>query len=167
MRTVSPPDTWVYALRLPHDPRAARVARMTVRSVLDSHGRPEVRDTVELLTSELVTNTYLHTKGPASLRLTSLMRRAFAGRCLGPSSRHSRTLRQAARGPGPRRPGGFRGRARPAPRAGVRRLLGRLDPRRRPAGSRGWEAVVVRGGRVRALALSPRTPPPPASPAAP
>ncbi|WP_328339486.1 ATP-binding protein [Streptomyces violaceus] len=72
MRTVSPPDTWVYALRLPHDPRAARVARMTVRSVLDSHGRPEVRDTVELLTSELVTNTYLHTKGPASLRLTSL-----------------------------------------------------------------------------------------------
>ncbi|MCK8434044.1 ATP-binding protein [Streptomyces sp. D2-8] len=72
MRTVSPPDTWVYALRLPHDPRAARVARMTVRSVLDSHGRPEVRDAVELLTSELVTNTYLHTKGPASLRLTAL-----------------------------------------------------------------------------------------------
>jgi anti-sigma regulatory factor (Ser/Thr protein kinase) len=45
---------------------------MTVRSVLDSHGRPEVRDAVELLTSELVTNTYLHTKGPASLRLTAL-----------------------------------------------------------------------------------------------
>jgi anti-sigma regulatory factor (Ser/Thr protein kinase) len=72
MRTVSPSDTWAYALRLPHDPRAARVARMTVRSVLDSHGRSEVRDTVELLTSELVTNTYLHTKGPASLRLTAL-----------------------------------------------------------------------------------------------
>ncbi|MFE9020079.1 ATP-binding protein [Streptomyces sp. NPDC007808] len=72
MRTVSPSDTWVYALRLPHDPRAARVARMTVRSVLASHGRPEVLDSVELLASELVTNTYLHTNGPASLRLTAL-----------------------------------------------------------------------------------------------
>ncbi|TXS41331.1 ATP-binding protein [Streptomyces sp. uw30] len=72
MRTVSPPDIWVYALRLPHDPRAARVAHMTVRSVLASHGRSEVLDTVELLTSEMVTNSYLHTNGPASLRLTAL-----------------------------------------------------------------------------------------------
>ncbi|WP_405819411.1 ATP-binding protein [Streptomyces sp. NBC_01390] len=72
MRTVSPPDTWTYALRLPHDPRAARVARVTVRSVLDSHGRSEVLDAVELLTSELVTNAYRHTNGPASLRLTAL-----------------------------------------------------------------------------------------------
>ncbi|WP_405820992.1 ATP-binding protein [Streptomyces sp. NBC_01390] len=72
MGTVSPQDTWTYALRVPHDPRAARVARMTVRSVLESHGRPEILDAVELLTSELVTNTYLHTGGPASLRLTAL-----------------------------------------------------------------------------------------------
>jgi len=72
MVTVSPPDTWTYALRLPHNPRAARVARMTVRAVLDSHGRPELLDAVELLTSELVTNTYLHTTGPASLRLTAV-----------------------------------------------------------------------------------------------
>ncbi|GAA3798627.1 ATP-binding protein [Streptomyces coacervatus] len=72
MVTVSPCDTWAYALRLPHDPRAARVARMTVRSVLDSHGRPEVLDAVELLISEMVTNAYRHTKGPASLRLTAL-----------------------------------------------------------------------------------------------
>ncbi|WP_282703064.1 ATP-binding protein [Streptomyces sp. CC219B] len=72
MRTVSPHDTWAYALRLPHDPRAARVARMTVRSVLESHGRPDVLDAVELLTSELVTNAYRHTGGPASLRLTAL-----------------------------------------------------------------------------------------------
>ncbi|MEU1478440.1 ATP-binding protein [Streptomyces sp. NPDC001668] len=72
MVTVAPYDTWVYALRLPHDPRAARVARMTVRAVLDSHRRPELLDTVELLTSELVTNTYRHTRGPASLRLTAL-----------------------------------------------------------------------------------------------
>jgi anti-sigma regulatory factor (Ser/Thr protein kinase) len=45
---------------------------MTVRSVLDSHGRHEVLDAVELLTSEMVTNAYLHTDGPASLRLTAL-----------------------------------------------------------------------------------------------
>ncbi|MFJ9898787.1 ATP-binding protein [Streptomyces sp. NPDC091280] len=72
MATVSPSATWVYALRLPHDPRAARVARMTVRSVLTSHGRPELLDAVELLTSELVTNAYRHANGPSSLRLTSL-----------------------------------------------------------------------------------------------
>ncbi|MCE0447033.1 ATP-binding protein [Streptomyces tricolor] len=64
MGTVSLPDTWVYALRLPHDPRAARVARMTVRAVLNGHGRQEVLDTVELLTSELVGNTYRHTPRP-------------------------------------------------------------------------------------------------------
>ncbi|MFF8946516.1 ATP-binding protein [Streptomyces sp. NPDC014864] len=72
MVTVALPDTWVYALRLPHDPRAARVARMTVRAALNSHGRKEVLDAVELLTSELVTNAYRHTRGPASLRLTAL-----------------------------------------------------------------------------------------------
>ncbi|MFF4568749.1 ATP-binding protein [Streptomyces sp. NPDC001410] len=72
MGTVSLPDTWVYALRLPHDPRAARVARMTVRAALSSHGRQKVLDAVELLTSELVTNAYRHTNGPASLRLTAL-----------------------------------------------------------------------------------------------
>ncbi|WP_225831622.1 ATP-binding protein [Streptomyces sp. NK08204] len=72
MGTVSPPDTWVYALRLPHDPRAARVARMTVRAALSSHGRGDVLEAVELLTSELVTNAYQHTDGPASLRLTAL-----------------------------------------------------------------------------------------------
>ncbi|GGZ33909.1 ATP-binding protein [Streptomyces poonensis] len=72
MVTVSPPDTWVYALRLPHDPRAARVARMTVRAALHGHGLLEVLDTVELLTSELVSNVYRHTKGPAALRLAAL-----------------------------------------------------------------------------------------------
>ncbi|MEU8653751.1 ATP-binding protein [Streptomyces sp. NPDC048737] len=72
MVTVAPPDTWVYALRLPHDPRAARVARMTVRAVLRGHGREEVLEAVELLASELVANAYLHTRGPASLRMTAL-----------------------------------------------------------------------------------------------
>lgn len=72
MVTVALPDTWSYALRLPHDPRAARVARMTVRAALNGHGLPELLDVTELLTSELVTNAYRHTKGPASLRLTAL-----------------------------------------------------------------------------------------------
>ncbi|MEU9877247.1 ATP-binding protein [Streptomyces phaeochromogenes] len=72
MVTVVPPDTWTYALRLPHDPRAARVARMTVRAALNGHGMAEVLDAVELLTSELVTNAYRHTRGPASLRLTAV-----------------------------------------------------------------------------------------------
>ncbi|MEU6666164.1 ATP-binding protein [Streptomyces sp. NPDC046727] len=72
MGTVSLPDTWAYALRLPHDPRAARVARMTVRAVLSGHGRLDELDSVELLTSELVGNAYRHTGGPASLRLTAL-----------------------------------------------------------------------------------------------
>ncbi|MFD5538219.1 ATP-binding protein [Streptomyces sp. NPDC127079] len=72
MDTVSLPDTWSYALRLPHDPRAARVARMTVRAALSGHGRRESLDTVELLTSELITSAYRHTHGPASLRLTAL-----------------------------------------------------------------------------------------------
>ncbi|KAA0930462.1 ATP-binding protein [Streptomyces apricus] len=72
MVTVAPLDTWTYALRLPHDPRAARVARMTVRAALSGHGMAHALDTVELLASELVTNAYRHTKGPASLRLTAL-----------------------------------------------------------------------------------------------
>ncbi|WP_159326975.1 ATP-binding protein [Streptomyces tendae] len=72
MGTVSPSDTWAYALRLPHDPRAARVARMTVRAALGGHGRHGVLDSVELLASELVTNAYRHTRGPCSLRLTAL-----------------------------------------------------------------------------------------------
>ncbi|WP_181383487.1 ATP-binding protein [Streptomyces sp. NWU339] len=72
MVTVDPYQPWAYALRLPHDPRAVRVARMTVRAALDGHGMQDAVDVVELLTSELVTNAYQHTKGPSSLRLTCL-----------------------------------------------------------------------------------------------
>lgn len=72
MVTVAPPHPWAYALRMPHDPRAVRVARMTVRAALDGHGMRDIVDSVELLTSELVTNACRHTKGPASLRLTGL-----------------------------------------------------------------------------------------------
>ncbi|MFE1315225.1 ATP-binding protein [Streptomyces sp. NPDC058755] len=43
-----------------------------MRAALNSHNRHEILDTVELLTSELVTNAHRHTNGPASLRLTAL-----------------------------------------------------------------------------------------------
>jgi anti-sigma regulatory factor (Ser/Thr protein kinase) len=45
---------------------------MTVRAALNGHGRRDALEVVELLTSELVTNAYRHTTGPASLRLTAL-----------------------------------------------------------------------------------------------
>jgi anti-sigma regulatory factor (Ser/Thr protein kinase) len=60
MVTVASPDTWVY---VPRAARAARAARMTVRAVLHGHGRTDIVDTIELLTSELVTNAYRHTHG--------------------------------------------------------------------------------------------------------
>ncbi|MEV7197441.1 ATP-binding protein [Streptomyces sp. NPDC093510] len=72
MVTVTPAEGWSYALHLPHDPRAPRVARMTLRAALDGHGMSELVEVAELLTSEMVTNAYRHTKGPASLRLRSV-----------------------------------------------------------------------------------------------
>ncbi|MBA4861296.1 ATP-binding protein [Streptomyces sp. PSKA54] len=65
----SPPQAWSYALHLPHDPRTPRIARMTLRAVLPAYGMGELLDIAELLTSELVTNAYRHTDGPAALRL--------------------------------------------------------------------------------------------------
>lgn len=75
MATVSPPTpphAWSYALHLPHDPRAPRIARMTLRAVLPAYAMAELVDVAELLTSELVTNAYRHTEGPAALRLRAL-----------------------------------------------------------------------------------------------
>ncbi|MCZ4507305.1 ATP-binding protein [Streptomyces sp. ActVer] len=80
MVTVSPPSpleceadqTWAYALQLPHDPRAARIARITLRAVLAGHGLVQLVDVAELLASELVTNAYRHSTGPAALRLRGL-----------------------------------------------------------------------------------------------
>jgi anti-sigma regulatory factor (Ser/Thr protein kinase) len=77
MVTVSPPLSeespfWSYALHLPYDPRAARIARCTLRTVLAEHDMAELVDLAELLASELVTNAYRHTKGPAALRLRAL-----------------------------------------------------------------------------------------------
>lgn len=65
--TVTP--SWAYTLRLPHDPRAAGIARSTLRAVLRSHGMTRLTDTAELLASELVSNAYRHTYGPCALRL--------------------------------------------------------------------------------------------------
>jgi anti-sigma regulatory factor (Ser/Thr protein kinase) len=64
--------TWAYALELPHDPRAVRIARVTLGAVLAGHGMSQLHDVTELLVSELVTNAYRHSTGPAALRLTSL-----------------------------------------------------------------------------------------------
>ncbi|MEU9283378.1 ATP-binding protein [Streptomyces sp. NPDC048275] len=77
MVTVSPQKSeasasWSYALQLPHDPLAPRIARVTLRAVLAGHRLPQLIDTAELLTSELVTNAYRHSTGPATLRLRAL-----------------------------------------------------------------------------------------------
>ncbi|MCX5533489.1 ATP-binding protein [Streptomyces sp. NBC_00006] len=75
MTTVSPlpagsglfPGT--YALQLPHDPRAPGIARALLRMVLEAHGKAELVEPAELLSSELLTNAHLHTTGPYTLRL--------------------------------------------------------------------------------------------------
>ncbi|MFG3088316.1 ATP-binding protein [Streptomyces antibioticus] len=79
MVTVSPSEceggsTWAYSLQLPHDPRAARIARVTLRAVLAGHGMSELKDTAEVLATELVTNAYRHSTGPATLRLRGIGR---------------------------------------------------------------------------------------------
>ncbi|MEV0126448.1 ATP-binding protein [Streptomyces sp. NPDC050703] len=72
MVTVAPVGVWSYVLHLPHDPRAPRVARQTLRAVLAGYGMAELTDVAELLASEMVTNAYSHTKGPAAMRLRGL-----------------------------------------------------------------------------------------------
>ncbi|MFG2293578.1 ATP-binding protein [Streptomyces sp. NPDC048603] len=68
--TVSP--TWSYTLQLPQDPRAPGIARRTLRSVLDVHAMGALADTAELLAGELVTNAYLHSDAPYTLRLRAM-----------------------------------------------------------------------------------------------
>ncbi|MFC9217253.1 ATP-binding protein [Streptomyces sp. NPDC057083] len=72
MNTVSPHAPWSYVLQLPHDRRAPRVARMTLRAVLAGHGMAELVDTAELLACELVTNAYRHSEGLAALRMRAM-----------------------------------------------------------------------------------------------
>ncbi|MER5773710.1 ATP-binding protein [Streptomyces sp. NPDC002039] len=68
--TVTP--SWAYTLRLPHDPRSAGIARSTLRAVLRGHGMTRLTDTAELLTSELVSNAYRHSRGPCALRVRAM-----------------------------------------------------------------------------------------------
>jgi anti-sigma regulatory factor (Ser/Thr protein kinase) len=77
MVTVSPPKSdastsWAYALQLPHDPLAPRIARVTLRAVLAGHGMTQLVEPAELLTSELVTNAYRYSVGPTTLSLRAL-----------------------------------------------------------------------------------------------
>ncbi|MFC5956604.1 ATP-binding protein [Streptomyces pratens] len=67
MPTVTPP--WSYTLQLPHDPRAPRIARVTLRTVLGAHGLGELAPTAELVAAELLANAHLHTTGPYALRV--------------------------------------------------------------------------------------------------
>ncbi|MBG0854225.1 ATP-binding protein [Streptomyces spinoverrucosus] len=69
MPTVSPP--WAYTLQLPHDPRAPRIARATLRTVLAAHDLADLTPTAELLAAELLANAHLHTAGPYALRIRS------------------------------------------------------------------------------------------------
>ncbi|MGW0391579.1 ATP-binding protein [Streptomyces sp. NPDC003042] len=68
--TVTP--SWAYTLHLPHDPRAAGIARSTLRAMLRGHDMAGLADTAELLASELVSNAYRHTRGPCALRLRAM-----------------------------------------------------------------------------------------------
>ncbi|MFJ2257725.1 ATP-binding protein [Streptomyces sp. NPDC087844] len=65
-----PPVAWECHLHLTNDPRAARIARQTIRTVLVGYGyASELADTAELLTSELVSNAVKHSDGPVTVRL--------------------------------------------------------------------------------------------------
>ncbi|KUJ65706.1 hypothetical protein ACZ90_44275 [Streptomyces albus subsp. albus] len=59
-----------YSFHVPHDPRAVRVARASLRSVLSVHELPELIDRAQLLASELLTNAIVHSKAEADLRVT-------------------------------------------------------------------------------------------------
>ncbi|MEU5643190.1 ATP-binding protein [Streptomyces milbemycinicus] len=58
-----------YCLHVPHDPRAVRVARASLRTALTTHELPELIDRAELLASEMLTNAIVHAEGEADLRL--------------------------------------------------------------------------------------------------
>jgi anti-sigma regulatory factor (Ser/Thr protein kinase) len=58
-----------YCLHIPHDPRAVRVARASLRTALTAHGLPELVDRAELLASEMLTNAIMHAGGEADLRV--------------------------------------------------------------------------------------------------
>ncbi|KUO02051.1 ATP-binding protein [Streptomyces caeruleatus] len=66
------PATWQCHLHLTNDQRAPHIARHTIRTALLGHAHtPELTDTAELLTSELVSNGVKHSDGPLTVRLRS------------------------------------------------------------------------------------------------
>ncbi|MFD8386454.1 ATP-binding protein [Streptomyces sp. NPDC059679] len=58
-----------YCLHVPHDPRAVRVARASLRTALTAHELPELIERAELLASEMLTNAIVHAEGEADLRV--------------------------------------------------------------------------------------------------
>ncbi|MBT2384084.1 ATP-binding protein [Streptomyces sp. ISL-11] len=62
-------EPFEYTLHVPHDPRAVRVARTTLRAALTAHGLTELVGRAELLAGEMLTNAIVHTTGNAELRL--------------------------------------------------------------------------------------------------
>ncbi|MGY0059752.1 ATP-binding protein [Streptomyces sp. LZ34] len=58
-----------YCLHVPHDPRAVRVARASLRTALTAHELPDLVDRAELLASEMLTNAIVHAGGEADLRV--------------------------------------------------------------------------------------------------
>ena len=65
----APPGDWRYSLQLSHSAHAPGIARSTVRTVLHEHSLVALTDTAELLTSELVTNSYRYATGEIFVRL--------------------------------------------------------------------------------------------------
>ncbi len=64
------PDAWEYSVGVPHDPRGCRIARETVRAILDAHELPELAYPAQLLSSEILTHAYLFSRGEAQLRMS-------------------------------------------------------------------------------------------------
>ncbi|MEU4209702.1 ATP-binding protein [Streptomyces sp. NPDC026206] len=62
-------EPFEYRLHVPHNPRAVRVARATLRAALIAHGLGELAGRAELLAAEMLTNAITHTTGDAELRL--------------------------------------------------------------------------------------------------
>jgi anti-sigma regulatory factor (Ser/Thr protein kinase) len=62
-------EPWEYSLYIPNDVRAVTVSRRTLRLILTMHGLINLVDVAELLTTELISNSVRHTKGPAALRV--------------------------------------------------------------------------------------------------
>lgn len=63
-------EPWEYSLTLPNDARAVPISRRTLRLVLTMYGLIRFTDTAELVATELISNAVLHTKGPATLRVS-------------------------------------------------------------------------------------------------